>query len=71
MSCVTNNDLNTNESREKWTKGATERINLLKDQYWKNKPEIDTERARIYTRVYKETEGEEQKHFMPMFQKNQ
>lgn len=45
--------------REKWTKGATERINLLKDQYWKNKPEADTERAQIYTRIYQETEGEE------------
>lgn len=59
MSCMNNIDMNNSQSRQKWTMGATERINLLKDQYWKNKPEIDTERARIYTRVYKETEGEE------------
>lgn len=46
-------------SRKKWTDGATQRINDLRDQYWRNKPEIDTERARIYTRVYKENEVED------------
>lgn len=45
--------------RKKWTDGCTDRINRLRDQYWANRPEIDTERARVYTRVYKETEGEE------------
>lgn len=32
--------------------------NLLK-AYWQSKPEVDIERARIYTQSYKETEGEE------------
>lgn len=45
--------------RTKWTDGCTERINRLRDQYWLNRPEIDTERARIYTRVYSESEGDE------------
>ena len=46
-------------SRKKWTDGATQRVNDLRDQYWRNKPEIDTERARVYTRVYKENEAED------------
>ena len=46
-------------NRKKWEDGCTDRINRLRDTYWENTPEIDTERARIYTRVYKETEGEE------------
>ena len=45
--------------RMNWTDGCTERINRLRDQYWLNRPEIDTERARIYTRVYSESEGDE------------
>ena len=46
-------------NRKKWEDGCTDRINRLRDTYWLNTPEIDTERARVYTRVYKETEGEE------------
>jgi formate C-acetyltransferase len=45
--------------RTAWTGGCTERINNLRNQYWRNDPEIDTERARIYTRIYKETEGQD------------
>ena len=29
------------------------------DQYWLNRPEIDIERAKVYTRIYRETEGDE------------
>jgi len=43
----------------KWTDGVTPRVNALRDQYWLNKPEIDIERAKVYTRVYKECEAEE------------
>lgn len=45
--------------RKKWIDGCTDRVNRLRDQYWENRPEIDTERARIYTRVYKETQGDD------------
>lgn len=45
-------------ARKKWKDGCTERINQLRNQYWSNRPEIDTERAVVYTRVYQETEGE-------------
>lgn len=46
-------------SRKKWSDGVTPRINALRDQYWLNKPEIDIERARVYTRVYEECQAEE------------
>ncbi len=45
--------------RKKWDKGCTDRIDRLRDRYWENRPEIDTERARVYTRVYRETEAED------------
>lgn len=35
------------------------RIERLLTQYWKCVPEVDIERAKIYTRSYKETEGED------------
>ncbi len=56
--CGCGNDI-SKVKRNKWHDGATDRVNKLRDQYWENRPEIDTERAQIYTRVYKETEGEE------------
>lgn len=34
------------------------RIEKLLEKYWECSPEVDIERARIYTRSYKETEGE-------------
>lgn len=34
------------------------RIEQLLKRYWESKPEVDIERARIYTQSYKETEGE-------------
>ncbi len=34
------------------------RIDALIEEYWTHKPMLDIERAKIYTRVYKETEGE-------------
>lgn len=37
---------------------AFPRIERLLDEYWKNKPSVDIERARIYTESFKETEGE-------------
>ena len=46
-------------SRKKWTDGVTPRINALRDQYWENKPEIDIERAKVYTRIYDECEADE------------
>lgn len=33
------------------------RIELLLKDYWKNKPSVDIERARIYTQSFRETEG--------------
>jgi len=42
-----------------WTKGVTERINRLRNRYWENKPEVDIERAQVYTEVYKQTEAED------------
>lgn len=42
-----------------WTRGCTERINLLRDAYWNYPPTIDIERAVIYTRTYRENEAEE------------
>lgn len=50
---------NANVERKKWEDGATPRINRLRDQYWKNLPELDAFRALVYTRVYKETESED------------
>ena len=55
MSCCGN----ANVERKKWEDGATPRINRLRDQYWKNLPEMDAFRALVYTRVYKETEAED------------
>lgn len=34
------------------------RIDALMEEYWTHTPSVDIERARIYTRVYQETEGE-------------
>ncbi len=34
------------------------RIDALLEEYWTHTPMLDIERARIYTRVYRETEGE-------------
>ncbi|MDO4556371.1 MAG: formate C-acetyltransferase/glycerol dehydratase family glycyl radical enzyme [Lachnospiraceae bacterium] len=44
--------------RSGWKHGCTERINMLRDAYFANEPEIDIERAVSYTKTYKETEGE-------------
>lgn len=38
-------------------RGCTDRINRLRVQYYHNNPTITVDRARIITRVYKETEG--------------
>lgn len=46
-------------NRKKWTLGTTDRINRLRDQFWKNDPELDICRALIYTRVYQENESED------------
>ena len=35
------------------------RIERLLEEYWKQIPSVDVERARIYTQVFKETEGED------------
>lgn len=45
--------------RKAWTDGCTDRINKLRDAYWKHAPEVDIERAVSYTRSYKQTEGKE------------
>lgn len=42
-----------------WTKGCTERINVLRDQFWKYQPAVDIERSEIYTRVYNETQTDD------------
>lgn len=42
-----------------WTKGCTERINLLRDAYWNYPPTIDIERAKVCTRTYQEHEDED------------
>lgn len=34
------------------------RIERLLEEYWRNKPSVDIERARIYTKSFKETEGD-------------
>lgn len=51
--------MTTKYKHEHWNKGATERINLLRDEFWKYQPSVDIERSVIYTRVYKETEAED------------
>ena len=35
------------------------RVERLLERYWKCEPEVDVERAQIYTKSYKETEGED------------
>ena len=35
------------------------RVERLLERYWKCEPEVDAERAQIYTKSYKETEGED------------
>lgn len=47
----------TNKQHKKWSKGSTDRVNRLRDQYWNWKPEIDTERAVSYTNTYKRLEA--------------
>ena len=42
-----------------WTKGCTDRINTLRDQYWNYKPCVDIERSEVFTRIYQETEDED------------
>lgn len=44
-------------ARDKWTHGSTQRVNRLRDQYWNWTPEIDTERAVVYTQTYREMEA--------------
>jgi len=39
-------------------RGCTPRIEYLREQYFKNRPTVCIHRARIYTQVFKETEGE-------------
>ncbi|MCF0229785.1 MAG: formate C-acetyltransferase/glycerol dehydratase family glycyl radical enzyme [Parasporobacterium sp.] len=51
--------MTTKYKHEHWTKGATERINFLRDQFWTYEPCVDIERAMVYTDVYKETENED------------
>ncbi len=58
MGCCNNQATKATEHRH-WDKGATERINRLRNQYWANQPEIDVERAVIYTRVYQQSASDE------------
>lgn len=51
--------MTTKYKHEHWTKGATERINILRDEFWKYEPCVDIERSLVYTRTYKETESED------------
>lgn len=44
---------------EKWNKACNDRVNRLRDQYWEFPPKVDIERAKVYTRVYKENEAED------------
>ena len=46
-------------SHAAWTQGVTERVNKLRDQYWRFPPTLDTERAVVYTDVYRQTEAED------------
>lgn len=52
-------DINKIPKHAAWTKGCTARVNRLRDQYWNYPPQIDIERAEVYTRVYKENEAED------------
>lgn len=45
--------------KKHWENGATERVNLLRDAFFRYPPTISIERAKIYTRVYKENEAED------------
>lgn len=54
--CATGTD---SVDRAKWTHGSTDRINRLRDQYWRYPPAIDPERAVSYTKTYKATEAED------------
>lgn len=45
--------------KSKWTHGATDRVNRLRDKYWDYPPTVDVERAVSYTKTYKETEAED------------
>ena len=56
MSCNSESKILTHG---KWKCGTTERVNRLRDRYWKWKPEIDTERAVSYTDTYKRMEAHE------------
>lgn len=56
--CMKNNSAGKMD-RDGWQDGCTERINRLRDAYFKNDPEVDVERAVSYTKTYKATEGEE------------
>jgi formate C-acetyltransferase len=39
-------------------RGCTPRIERLREQYFQNKPAVCTHRARVYTQIFQETEGE-------------
>lgn len=43
----------------KWKSGCTDRVNRLRDQYWKYPPAVDIEWADVYTRIFKQTEAED------------
>jgi len=49
--------MNKRENTNNWLHGCTERINLLRDQYFSFLPSIDIERAISYTIAYRETEN--------------
>ena len=51
--------MTTKFKHDHWTKGVTERVNHLRDTFWKFEPSVDIERSVIYTRAYKETEAED------------
>lgn len=46
--------MTTKFKHDHWTKGVTERVNHLRDTFWKFEPSVDIERSVIYTRTYKE-----------------
>ncbi|MDE8731538.1 formate C-acetyltransferase/glycerol dehydratase family glycyl radical enzyme [Eubacteriales bacterium DFI.9.88] len=48
-----------NVKHVKWADGCTDRINRLRDKYWNHTPEIDLERALVYTDVYRQNEAME------------
>ena len=51
--------MTTKFKHDHWTKGVTERVNHLRDTFWKFEPSVDIERSVIYTRTYRETEAED------------